>query len=288
MKDAYFIRHDSNATDDPKIVLLIDELGLEGYGIFWVLVETLRTQDNYSYPYKLVKALARRHKTTEKKIQRVICDYDLFIVDKEGCFYSNSLNSRMVKYNDLRKLRANSGAKSGEVRKAIAEQKGNKNEQTANKQGTNVEQTLNKIEQTTNESEAESEAETEAETERKKKDKKKHAARAASPPPLSEEFYFFLEWQHANAPRVGMMKSPLTEMEYHKLVTLFSLGEVKDIFQIMHNWQPLLSKNTSAFLTAKIWLTRDRKNGKTEKGSTHKTFNTTTRNGVRERNYDER
>lgn len=32
-KDAYYFTHDSNAKDDPKCALLIDQLGMEGYGI---------------------------------------------------------------------------------------------------------------------------------------------------------------------------------------------------------------------------------------------------------------
>ena len=43
-KDAYYFPHDSNATEDPKMMLLIDELGMEGYGIFWMLLEALRNQ----------------------------------------------------------------------------------------------------------------------------------------------------------------------------------------------------------------------------------------------------
>ena len=33
-KDAYYFSHDANAQDDPKCMLLIDQMGLEGYGIF--------------------------------------------------------------------------------------------------------------------------------------------------------------------------------------------------------------------------------------------------------------
>ena len=35
-KDAYYFSHYSNAKDDFKCMLLIEELGLEGYGIFWI------------------------------------------------------------------------------------------------------------------------------------------------------------------------------------------------------------------------------------------------------------
>ena len=54
--NSYF-PHDSNAKDDPKCVLLIEQLGMEGYGIYWMLVETLRDQPNYRYPIILIPAL---------------------------------------------------------------------------------------------------------------------------------------------------------------------------------------------------------------------------------------
>ncbi len=53
-KDAYYFSHDSNAKDDPKCMLLIEELQLEGYGIYWVLIETLREQENFKYPLKMI------------------------------------------------------------------------------------------------------------------------------------------------------------------------------------------------------------------------------------------
>ena len=46
-KDTYWFRHDSNAKDDYKCMILIEQLGCEGYGIFWILVETLREQKDY-------------------------------------------------------------------------------------------------------------------------------------------------------------------------------------------------------------------------------------------------
>ena len=59
-KDAYYFPHDSNAKDDPKCVLLIEQLGMEGYGIYWMLIETLREQPDYTYPVANILALGRR------------------------------------------------------------------------------------------------------------------------------------------------------------------------------------------------------------------------------------
>ena len=102
-KDTFYFPHDSNAKDDPKIVLLIEQLGLEGYGIYWVLIETLRDQPTYSYPMKLLPALARRYATTKEKIEAVVKGYGLFEVNKDEFFLSPSLSRRMAAIDDKRK-----------------------------------------------------------------------------------------------------------------------------------------------------------------------------------------
>jgi hypothetical protein len=102
MKDAYWFKHDSNAKDDPKCVMLIEQLGLEGYGIYWMLVETLRDQPDYKYPLHLVPALARRYNTSAQKVEAVIKGYQLFTTDGEQFFFSLSLLERMKEYDGKR------------------------------------------------------------------------------------------------------------------------------------------------------------------------------------------
>jgi len=128
-KDAYYFPHDSNAKDDPKCVLLIEQLGLEGYGIYWILIETLRDQPEYKYPMKLISALARRYNTTAEKMKAVITGYDLFEITDDEFFLSPSLKERMLRY-DEKKEKARMAAKerwkkeiqSGSERNANAEQ----------------------------------------------------------------------------------------------------------------------------------------------------------------------
>lgn len=119
-KDAYFFAHDSNAKDDPKCCLLIDQLGLEGYGIYWVLIETLRDQPGYRYPLALLPVLARRYNTTPEKARVVVGNYGLFVVDDGEFFLSNSLCRRMAKWDDKRELNRLKGIKSGERRRLQA------------------------------------------------------------------------------------------------------------------------------------------------------------------------
>ena len=121
--NAYYFSHDSNAKDDPKCMLLIDQLGLEGYGIYWVLVEVLREQNGFQYPLNLVPILARRYNTTAEKMLTVIKKYGLFEV-VEDTFFSLSLIKRMDKMSNSIEQKRQAGIASAEKRKLLREATG--------------------------------------------------------------------------------------------------------------------------------------------------------------------
>ena len=108
-KDCYYFTHDSNAKDDPKCVLMIEQLGMEGYGIYWMLVETLRDQPDYTYPVANIPALARRYNTSAEKVRTVVYNYALFTVKDDLIFFSESLNRRMQAFNERRAKRSDAG-----------------------------------------------------------------------------------------------------------------------------------------------------------------------------------
>lgn len=109
MKEAYYFPHDSNAKDDPKCVLMIEQLGMEGYGIFWMLIETLRDQPGYTYPITNLPALARRYNTSAEKVRTVVFNYGLFVVNEDTIFFSESLQRRMKSLDEKRLKRAEAG-----------------------------------------------------------------------------------------------------------------------------------------------------------------------------------
>lgn len=115
-KDAYWFSHDSNAKDDPKSMKLIDQLGLEGYGIYWTLIEVLRDQPEFRYPMELLPILARRYNTSGEKMKAVVSSYGLFSVDEEDNFFSISLNDRMQILEGYREQRRMAGLKSAAAR----------------------------------------------------------------------------------------------------------------------------------------------------------------------------
>lgn len=98
-KDAYWFRHDSNAKDDIKCVLLIDTMGLEGYGIFWMLLETLRIEISHKCLLSSIPSLAKKYNTSPEAVSKVIKDYALFEIEGEYFFSKSLLNHIPTKKN---------------------------------------------------------------------------------------------------------------------------------------------------------------------------------------------
>ena len=94
-RENVYFSHDANAMNDPKCMMLITQLGMEGYGIFWGLVELLRQQPNYRMSLSLVPSIAARFMVSSQKIETVIRSYDLFKIEDEQFFFSQSLRDRM-------------------------------------------------------------------------------------------------------------------------------------------------------------------------------------------------
>lgn len=107
-KDAYFFSHDANAQDDHKCMKLIDQLGMEGYGIFWALVERLRNEHDYRLPISVCSIYAKRWNTSKEKVEAVVKGYGLFIIDTDY-FYSE----RLIRSMDYKSQR---GKKAASVR----------------------------------------------------------------------------------------------------------------------------------------------------------------------------
>jgi hypothetical protein len=104
-KDAFYFSHDSNAQDDPKCMMLIDDLGMEGYGIFWALIEKLRAEKDYTLPVSICGRFARRWATSEAKIQTVVTNYGLFEIHEDR-FFSLRLKRSMEERSEKARLSA--------------------------------------------------------------------------------------------------------------------------------------------------------------------------------------
>ena len=79
MKDAYYFSHDSNARNDHRIMKLRMDLGMEGYGIYWAIIEMLREQANYTLPIDSIELISYEIRSDSINVEKVINEYNLFI-----------------------------------------------------------------------------------------------------------------------------------------------------------------------------------------------------------------
>ena len=109
-KDTFYFSHDYNAHDDVKVLFLRQELGMEGYGIFWFLIEKLADAGGI-LPLNLTPVLAMQMHTSETKVLGVINQYGLFNLI-ENDFYSE----RLLDHLNIRKRLSESGKNGAEKR----------------------------------------------------------------------------------------------------------------------------------------------------------------------------
>lgn len=113
-KDSYYFSHDSNARNDIKIIRLRRALGMEGYGIYFALVEILREQEGFKLPMEAITDIAFDLHTSEEKIKTVVGAYGLFVIEEETFFSARLLRS-MEELDAKRQKYVDAGRKGGEA-----------------------------------------------------------------------------------------------------------------------------------------------------------------------------
>lgn len=119
MGNSFYFQHDYNAANDHKILFLRQQFGIEGYGIYFYILEQL-AQANGKLPLKIVPVLAMQIQTTPDKVGAVISNYDLFIIDQDKNFFSSRLMEQIEFRNKLSDSGRKGGLRSGELRKLKA------------------------------------------------------------------------------------------------------------------------------------------------------------------------
>lgn len=140
-----YFSHDYGARNDPKLLELQMEMGGQGLAIWWCLVEML--WENEGYLPKNFKSIAfSLHWAKAEEVQKVVEQFGLFEWDDER-FWNNSALGRIEKRKKISASRAGAGRRSGESRRANAEQPAPQNEQVLNKCSTDAEHDGNTSEQ---------------------------------------------------------------------------------------------------------------------------------------------
>ena len=125
-KDAYYFPHDSNARHDPKVLAMRADFGLEGYALYWIIIEMMRDAEGYTLPlekfiFKSISMESHSPKFTgeavEQFIWKCIEEYKLFHTDNEN-FWSVAFLDRMAKVDEIRKKKSEAGRKGAIAKQA--------------------------------------------------------------------------------------------------------------------------------------------------------------------------
>ena len=101
MKRDQYIPHEVSMRNTSEVMNLIEKEGMEGYGIYWALMEYLRTQDDYIGDMEVLKSLARQLRVRLPKLKRIMENYGLFSCT-ETTFLSPKLVEVMKPFEDRR------------------------------------------------------------------------------------------------------------------------------------------------------------------------------------------
>ena len=116
MKKSYWFEHDYNAANDAKILFLRQQLGMEGYGIYWFVVEQL-VQSGGKLPLKIIPVIAMQSQTQESKVSAIITGYELFQIEDDH-FFSLRLNGHIEARKFYSEMGRIGGIRSGASRGA--------------------------------------------------------------------------------------------------------------------------------------------------------------------------
>ena len=102
MKKDQYIPHEVSMRSTTEVMKLIENEGMAGYGIYWAIMEYLRTQDDYTGDVRVLRTLARQLKTKLSKVEAVLKNYGLFILTN-FTFRSIRLDAAMRPLENKRK-----------------------------------------------------------------------------------------------------------------------------------------------------------------------------------------
>lgn len=107
MKETFYFQHDYNARNDPKLQDVLIDLGVEGIGVFWCIIEQLYEQGG-TLPIRSCKSIAFALHVDCNVVERLVHDYGLFKNDGEKIWSESVLNrlNQRKDISDKRKLAA--------------------------------------------------------------------------------------------------------------------------------------------------------------------------------------
>ncbi len=113
-KDAYYFSHDYNARNDERILELRSQFGAEGYGVFWMIVETMAENENNGIKCNFIGGLSLGYGVAIGRLQEIIecCKSLELFHEKDGYLFSK----RLLEHKEFRKNLSENGVEGAKKR----------------------------------------------------------------------------------------------------------------------------------------------------------------------------
>jgi hypothetical protein len=236
--NADFFSHDANASDDIKIKALENRMGIEGYAIYFKVLEILtkssRFQLDISKAY-IREGIAQSLKISSELFENFVknaIEVELLFEDKEGFLFSKGLKKRLqvlVKYRRYDRDRRKTFHTGKVPEKSVKSSSKVKESKVKESKDIYIEPELSLI----------------PDEENSNREKQVEFREVKHP---------LLIWVEENARRVLEMKEPLTSAECERLIKDYPEEKIRDKLSAMHNKINLTKKYHSANLTVRNWL----------------------------------
>jgi hypothetical protein len=110
-KDRFWFEHDSNAHDNPKILDLRMQIGWCAYGAFWAIVELLRDAEGYTIELSRLGGICFNLRIERDWVETM---FSIGLLERDDeRFWSSTLQGRMEKWDEKKRIRAEAGRKGG-------------------------------------------------------------------------------------------------------------------------------------------------------------------------------
>lgn len=109
-QSTYYFSHDYNAANDVKILFIREKFGMQGYGVYWYIIESL-AQSNGVLPINIIPVLAMQMQVDKEIVKSIITDFDLFSLNE-----NNFSSERLRKHLELRNTLKQKGKEGANIR----------------------------------------------------------------------------------------------------------------------------------------------------------------------------
>ena len=110
-----YIKHDINSRDDEGMLTIRARFGMEGYRIFWALIEMMRAKETLSLKYPPSIGISHSLGVDEAKMKQLVdlCLSEKLFASNGESFWSERLQKDVEKSEKTSSARSESGKKGG-------------------------------------------------------------------------------------------------------------------------------------------------------------------------------